>query len=217
MTHHQQIRQLLVKIAEKDDKEAFVSFFRYYHPRLVNFSQMFVPAYQDAEDVVSEVMIKLLRRRKTLHEIPHLEGYLYQAIKNQALNHQRKLKIRQIQHIQDIKEDFVSSNHVEPLELVLADELRDFITETVNAFPPRRKIIYKMIKDDGLKIKEAASLLGIAEKTVKKHLELAIKDLRKALIAHQSVPEVDVPVLQVTKNLAMVSSIVYFLYDLLLV
>lgn len=172
--------ELLKRIAE-DDKSAFATFFQRYQAKLIRFALMFVSSYADAEDVVSETLIKILKQRKKLFEIQNFEGYLYQAIKNQALNHIGKIQRRQEVYSLSIPDDQLTSTYVQPLEAVLEKELRSLITKSVESLPPQRKIIYKMIKDDGLKCKEAAALLDIAEKTVKKHLELAIRDIKEAV------------------------------------
>lgn len=66
----------------------------------------------------------------------------------------------------------------QPLNQLLNNELRDFYLALIETLPTKRKLVFKMIKEDNLKIAEVAKLLEITEKTVKKHLELAIKDLR---------------------------------------
>uniref|UniRef100_UPI0030EDA898 sigma factor-like helix-turn-helix DNA-binding protein n=1 Tax=uncultured Cyclobacterium sp. TaxID=453820 RepID=UPI0030EDA898 len=75
--------------------------------------------------------------------------------------------------------DHVStSDYSQPLNELLNNELRAFYSTLVEGLPCKRKLVFKMIKEDSLKIAEVAKLLEITEKTVKKHLELAIKDMR---------------------------------------
>lgn len=180
------VKDLLTRIAKHSDKSAFALLYKRYHAKLINFALYFLPSYQDAEDVVSEVVIKLLKNKHKLGEIENFEGYLYQVIKNQALNHKKKgLRDRQIFQ-QILPEDVQTATYVQPIHKILEDELRTIITNTVEALPPQRKLVYKLMKDDCLKTKEVAQLLGLAEKTVKKHLELAIKDVRQAINNYQA-------------------------------
>ena len=181
MKDPQNLKGLLTQIAKEDDKKAFSIFFRRYHAKLIRFALMFVSSHQDAEDVVSEVMIKLLRKRNTLFRMENFEGYLYAAIKNQAINFRTKHAKRQHDTSLDICKDALTSSYVGPAEKMIEGELRSVITATVEKLPPKRRMVYKLIKDEGLKYEEVATLLDIAEKTVKKHLELAIKDLRYTL------------------------------------
>ena len=71
-------------------------------------------------------------------------------------------------------------------------------------------MVYKLIKDDGLKYQEVATLLDITEKTVKKHLELAIKALRHTLDRYYNPKKPKaVPMLKLLKDLS--ASLVFFL------
>ncbi len=176
-----EVKILLEKIALENDKDSFSRLFKLYHTRLIRFALMFVYSMKDAEDVVSEVMIKLLKQREKLTEIDNFEGYLYRAIKNQALNLKKKNSFRQYVVVTEIPQDYLTNNYVQPLEVVLEKDLRTIVTEIIEGLPAKRGMVYKMIKDDNLTIREVSELLDIAEKTVKKHLELAMKDLRKAV------------------------------------
>lgn len=204
MEANREIRELIRRIAENDDKKAFEIFFRHYHPKLIRFSLMFLDSYQDAEDVVSEVMIKLLRQRKKLTDIVNFEGYLFLAIRNQSLNALQKNFRIQKNIDKDIPQDHLANNFYQPIEKLLEEELRQLIFQAVEKLPPQRRMVYKLVKDDGMKCSEAASLLKIAEKTAKKHLELALKDLRMAIIDYFREKKSDIPIIDIGCKTGMV-------------
>lgn len=175
------VKELLHRIAEYDDKEAFNTFFSLYYTKLIRFALLFVPSKQQAEDIVSEVLIRLLKRRTTLPTIENFEGYLFLSVKNQALSFIKHTSSRMSFHAVDPEGVLLQSEQVNPERLLLDDELRNLIHQTVENLPPRRKMIYKLIKDDGLKYKEVAALLDITPKTVENHLDIAIKEIRKSV------------------------------------
>ena len=211
MAKNDHITQCLIRIAKHNDKAAFASFFNYYHARLIRFAMLFLKSYQDAEDVVSEVMIKLLKQKEKLPEIKNFEGYLYLAIKNQALNLLRKQQLRS-GHSIDIGEDHLTQKFVQPYETILADELRQIIFTTVEKLPPKRRMVYKMIKDDGLKIKEVAQILDLAEKTVKKHLELAVRSLKETVEIYYAEKQSSTPVINIKSKAGIISLLILFSY-----
>jgi len=176
----QEIGILFERIA-KDDKKAFEIFFKMYHLRMIRFGLLFVNKYADAEDVVSEVLINLLNKRDKLSGIHNFNSYLFRAVKNQSLNFLKKASTRATLDFDDIPEDMLTDNYVDPFEKVLSKELRETVTNIVELLPPKRKMVYLMVKDEGLKINEVADLLEISEKTVKKHLELAMRNLREGV------------------------------------
>ncbi|MFW5759713.1 MAG: RNA polymerase sigma factor [Cyclobacteriaceae bacterium] len=196
-------QQLLISIAKNNEKAAFATFYNYYHARLIRFALLFLKSYQDAEDVVSEVMIKLLKQKDRLPEIKNFEGYLYLAIKNQALNLLKKHQIKTGISV-DIGEDHLTHQYVQPYDSILAEELRNLIFATVEKLPPKRRMVYKMVKDDGLKIKEVAELLEIAEKTVKKHLELAIRSLKEVVELYNSEKKSSTPVISIKSKAGLI-------------
>ncbi|MCG8310249.1 MAG: RNA polymerase sigma-70 factor [Cytophagales bacterium] len=192
------IKQLLVGIAN-DNKRAFEKFFKVYHPRMIRFALLFVNRYADAEDVVSEVLIKLLKQRDKLPEINNFSGYLFTAVRNQSLHILKKYAQKPPVDLDDIPEDFLTDNYVEPFEKVLSKELREIVTDFVERLPPKRKMVYLLTKDEGLRIKQVAELLDITEKTVKKHLELAMRDLRNEVESYYSDNKTKTPVINIRK------------------
>lgn len=172
------LSHILERIAIHDDQKAFSEFFDCYHSRLIKFASLYVPNYDQAEEIVSEVLIKLLKKRKTLHEIEKFEGYLFTVIKNQSLNYikQNKKNIGQLS-IENL-EDFFSTERIDPYEKYLESELRDLLNKTIELLPPKRQMVFKLIKDEGMSQKEAAELMDISVRTVEVHLKLAVKDVR---------------------------------------
>ncbi len=175
------VKELLHRIARYDDKEAFNRFFHLYYTKLLKFALLFVPCRQQAEDIVSEVLIRLLKKRRQLESIENFEGYLFLSVKNQAISSIGKTSSRVFFHSIDLKASLPVAEQVNPERKYLDDELHTLIQKTVENLPPRRQMIYKMIKDDGLKYKEVAGLLDISQKTVENHLDIAIKEIRQAV------------------------------------
>src|SRR5690554_873487 len=92
----------------------FLLFFDHYHTRLVRLAMVFVPCYQQAEDIVSEVFLKLLRKRAALLTIQHLEGYLFKMVKHEALA-QIKSEGRHVFNVPvDDIQDYLSADAFDP-------------------------------------------------------------------------------------------------------
>jgi|GEM_PF-421082 len=197
-------KELLSRISINADKKAFGELFKRYHSRLVSFALCYLPHFEEAEDVVSEVFVKLLKKRELLRNIENFEGYIYFSVKNQCLN-QIKRNQRKDQLFTSIDfEDIKTGEYIQPLEELLTKELRNTITGIVEKLPHKRRLVFKMIKDEGLKISEVAKLLDIADKTVKKHLELAVKDLRLGITDYLSSKDESTKVIPIQRKANMV-------------
>ncbi len=178
------LKYLLRRIAHHDDQEAFTIFFNHYHMRLMSLAMLFIPRYNDAEEVISEVFIKILKKKDDLPDIDNFEGYLFMMVKNHALNHLKKSKRDSRNVPVDDIEDYLSTDYNEPLEKLIKDDLRAAILQAIHSLPPKRQMVFKLLKDEGMSYKEVADLLEISERTVEVHLKLAIKDLREVLAKH---------------------------------
>lgn len=177
MHHNTKVRELLLKIRD-DDKRAFGEFFRLYYEKFIKISLQYVRGYNNAEDIVSEVFIKILKRKDKLHEIERIDGYLFLMIKNQCLDYLKRKSNQSNLVPLDDNEGHYFYEEADLSKQIEGDELQSIIDRCVENFPPKRKIVYQLIKENGLKHKEVAEILNISPKTVENHLDFALKSLR---------------------------------------
>lgn len=204
---------LLHRISVYSDKEAFSELFKRYHSKLVSFAACFLSDYEEAEDSVSEVFVRLLQKKQELQDIENFEGYLYYSVKNQCLNQLKKNKRKNKLFTQLDYQDYNTGEYTQPLQQLLTMELREKIASCVDNLPQKRKLVYKMTKDDGLKIREVAKLLDITEKTVKKHLELAVRDLRTEIERYQSSYNNQTKIVPINSKLSGLGSVLLLVSD----
>lgn len=182
------MKQVCYRIATENDRNSFNIFFKHYHARLIRFAILFVHNYDQAEDIISNVLVRLLKNREKVFLMENFEAYLFQSVKNEAINHLKKEK-RLAAYSIDEEQDFIGGKFVDPLEKLISDELRAVLATTVEALSPKRRMVYKLIKDEGLKYKEVAELLDISERTVEVHLKLAVKEIREVVIRYVKATE----------------------------
>jgi RNA polymerase sigma-70 factor (ECF subfamily) len=118
-----------------------------------------------------------------LLKIDNVSAYLFLSCKNQSLTYLKKNKLRSINSLELIN-DNSSIGNSNPEEEVITQELQKVINHAIDNLPPRRKLVFQMIKDDGLSYKEVGELLGISTKTVDNQLTSAIAELRKKVSAY---------------------------------
>jgi RNA polymerase sigma-70 factor (ECF subfamily) len=183
------IKNWLLKIAQ-DDRQAFNLFFDYYYPRLLKYAYYFVDSYENAEEVVSDVFVKLLKKKNELSKIEHFSRYIYSAVKNQCFTFIQK-KANQAAKLtvsSDDEADFIICESSNPESDYLKKELIDAIRQAINNLPPKRRTIYQMIKEQGLSYQDTAELLNISKKTVEVHMGLAIAGIRRAMQEYLELP-----------------------------
>jgi len=175
------IPQLLKQIVENDDDKAFSVFFQHYHAKLLQIALVYVSSPQVAEDVVSDVLIKLLKNRKETFNKENFIGYLYQCVKNQSLDYLKKKKKQSHINYNYSDADYFINDKANPYSRLVHKEFEAVVADCIESMPPKRKLAFKMVKDDKLSYKEVGELLDISDRTVEVHLRLAVGQLRTSV------------------------------------
>ncbi len=118
----------------------------------------------DAEDVVSVVVLRALRRR-SLAELDEPRAYLFRAVLNEARGvHRRRRPVHSL----------AEGSTWDP-------EPDDAVVRAIRALPDRQRAAVYLVYWEDLTIEEAARTLGTRTGTVKRYLHLARKSLRGVL------------------------------------
>ncbi|WP_343534935.1 RNA polymerase sigma-70 factor [Pedobacter sp.] len=171
----------LFKEIQRGDKAAFDELFKHYYHKLVAFARQYTKQQESAEEITSELFVKLWLKRNALSKVLNPEVYLYISVKNACLNLIRSDKRRTtlfVQNEEDEGFEVLSNGHTTLLE---DKELRKLLDSAVASLPEQRKMVFKLIKEDGLKTAAVAQILGISKRTVENQLYKAIKTLAEAL------------------------------------
>lgn len=163
------------------DEIKLAELYKLFHKRLQHFSRLIIRNDQIAEEVVDDVFVKLWARRHKIHEIDNLTVYLYIAVKNQSLNALSKkaqeLITESFNYLDIDIEEAVGS----PDELMITSEMMHRMQAAIDALPPRCKMIFKLIREDGLRYKEVAQILNISVNTIDVQMAIAVKRICSAL------------------------------------
>ena len=66
--------------------------------------------------------------------------------------------------------------------LMVSNETLQKINKAINDLPPKCRIIFKLVKEDGLKYRQVAGLLNLTSKTVENQMGKALKIMRLKLV-----------------------------------
>lgn len=162
----------------KGNKQSFEQLFKTYYAPLLLFSRSYVPDEDDCEEIVQGFFLKLWEDRRKINISTSVKSYLFSSVRNRCLNHIKHQKIKQAyqNHVMSAPadENQASNYFVEP-------DLMEKINRSIDSLPPRRKEIFILSREHGLKYREIADELGISIKTVETQMGQALKDLREQL------------------------------------
>ena len=174
------INQLCLQIAEFDDEVAFGELFKLYYPRLLLFTEAILKSRELAEEAVEDVFLRLWENRKVLTAVNKLNYYLLVAAKHKALDYLEKMKKQAIISLDDMEVEF-GDMAVNPENTLISAECVRIIQTIINDLPPRCKLMFRLVKEDGLKYREVADLLNVSIKTVETQISLALSKIGAAL------------------------------------
>lgn len=163
------------------NREAFDMLFRDWYARLVGFAQTFVSESGLAEEVVSDVFVSLWINRENLAAVDHADTYLYVSVKNRCLNTLRsKIYTVTIEEQPDMK----TAEYENPHEVMEHRELYEKLNRLISQLPEQQRIIFRMIKENGLTAKQTAEILQLSPRTVETHVYKAVKRLEEEIAGY---------------------------------
>jgi RNA polymerase sigma-70 factor (ECF subfamily) len=157
---------------------AFESLFHKYYASLCLFSFHFLHDREAAEEAVQEVFMKIWLKRKQLNIGASVKNYLFYSVRNQCLNrmqHERVEKRYALQVQAEVPDE------QDPDRYFMEVGLFKKIEEGIAMLPEKRREIFRLSREEGLKYQEIAFRLNISLKTVEAQMGLALKQLRKEL------------------------------------
>jgi RNA polymerase sigma-70 factor (family 1) len=175
----QVLQNLKEKIAEGDER-AFRRLFDNFSPKLIEFACAMLKLKEAATEVVDQVFVKIWQQRKQVISIQNLRVYLYTATKNTALNYISRKAKEQITEPFDFINLQLRDNE-SPEQQMITSEIFKKIRLTIDELPPRCKIIFKLVREDGLKYKEVAEILNVSVNTVDAQMVIAVKRISEKL------------------------------------
>src|SRR5699024_9358128 len=146
------------------DGKAFERLFRKYRKKLIRFAYSYVHSIAVAEDIVQESFLKIWQLRKSLDPQDSIRAYLYQAVRNNALDYNKHKSVEE-KNLPDVKRTHQST--AEKGEETIADsEFVEAVQQEIEKLPDRAKEVYKLSRTNGLTYKEIAEVMDISVKTV---------------------------------------------------
>jgi RNA polymerase sigma-19 factor, ECF subfamily len=171
------------KKIQSGDVAAFSFLFKNHYPSLYRFAGRYIRDAQTIENIVQNVFVDLWIKKEKLEIKISLKSYLYQMVRNQALNFLNKEKrMIAIENGQSLPENLVIS----PEEKFEAEELHEIVHRAIDTLPFQCRQVYLMKRYDQLKYTEIAGILNISVNTVKTQMKRALKSLQEQLGGHIS-------------------------------
>jgi RNA polymerase sigma-70 factor (family 1) len=147
-----------------------------YSSDLFFFVRGIVRNNEIAEELVSDVFVKIWNKREHFSDIINVKSYVFILARNESISFIRKNKRVKIVSLEEISDYYFA-----PLENDGSDlfdqTMINQINEAIDALPVKCKMAFSLAKVNGLKYKEIAEIMEISPLTVKNHIAYALEKI----------------------------------------
>lgn len=173
----------LLEALKRGEVAAFEHIYKTHYDHLLNYADRLLQDFEAAQDIVQEVYYKIWENREKLDITVSIQSYLFKSVYNHSvntINHQKY--VRQYEEKQ-IKELYFSTIVETPeSEINLwQEDIEKALNEAIENLPEKCREVFKLSKIEGLKNREIAEKLKISEKTVERHMSIALNKLKDEL------------------------------------
>ncbi len=164
-------------------KGAYEHLFKTYYSPLCHYVERYVQDEAVSEDIVSQLFFTLYQKRDEL-QLKNVRSYLFQSVRNAALNHLRDCKRKvdispqEAEQLLSIEARGVFAIAAEGIEQILLNEAQTALETAMAHLPPQTREVFRMSRFELLTQKEIAQKLDISVNTVETHMSRALKKLR---------------------------------------
>lgn len=145
--------------------------FRKHYDSLCLYATHYVGDIDVAEDIVMDCFLKFSAQLTREEKIISEKSYLYQMVRNQSIEYNRKTQnINTTDSLPDIDDDVQ--------ELIERSEREARLWKAIDTLPDGCRNVFLLSKRDGLKNREIAEELNISIKTVEAQISKAYRVLR---------------------------------------
>ncbi|RGY94117.1 RNA polymerase sigma-70 factor [Parabacteroides sp. AM58-2XD] len=154
---------------------------------MTRFSQAYVIAEEDAENIVQDIFLYLWEHPEVFRTIDNMDAFLFTLVKNRCLNFlKHSLYINEKKRTLETAEEKEMQMNLYSLQqfdesFLTISEVENLIDEVIGKLPERCREIFILSRMEGLKYKEIAERLDISVNTVENQMSIALRKLKVEL------------------------------------
>ncbi len=173
------IDRKIIQAIKRGDTKSFEQLYWLYKDKLYFFTLRYTKSRELTEEIVQEVFIKIWSQREKLDHHLNFDHFIFKIAKHHLLNCIKSELTRQkYQHDAiSLKPDYQENTE----HTVIYQDLLKVANQAVNNLSERRKLIFRMNRNDGLTYREIAQKLDISVNTVEVQMCKALHTIRQHL------------------------------------
>lgn len=185
---------LFERIANNEEA-AFRELFHSYAPEIRPVIISITKKEEVVADIIQEIFLRIWLNRGQLSTIHSPRSWIFKIVYYQSFNWLRKQKIHE-KHMDSfsfVVDQSTSTNFV--LDQSSFEETRRLVKQAIQQLPPQTQKIYRLSREEGLKVTEIAEVLGLSSQTVKNTLSRALHNIKGYLEENGVIISMFIPLL----------------------
>ena len=163
------------------DDAALAGLMRTHWASLVRYATHLLADRDAASDAAQQAFARLWETRAAWKPSGTVRAYLYRLVRNSAIDELRRRSVRSFWAHRD---ELRPPSPPTPFDDASQNETHGALEQALRSLPRKRREVLILAHLEGLSYREIAEMLDISAETVKKHISLALADLRKTLAVH---------------------------------
>ncbi|MEE6187937.1 ECF RNA polymerase sigma factor RpoE [Mycovorax composti] len=185
MLNEQYILNLRNSISKTSDEAAYKKLFYHFYPLLRRFAYNLLGNAEVAEEIVSDVFLKIWAIRDKLTLVKDLKLYLFKSVKNACINYLKSAAHKYSKSTNFIEE--TAKLYPSPESEYIYAELHQIIRSAINKLPAKRQLVFRLVKEYGLTYNQVSEVMQISQNTIETHMRHALKKIKHALDKYQNI------------------------------
>ncbi|MFT3945844.1 MAG: sigma-70 family RNA polymerase sigma factor [Agriterribacter sp.] len=177
-TYSLHINELFSQMSQNNES-ALWQLHEKFFPRIFRFVLALTGNKETTEEIVNDTFLDLWQKRHLLSNVTNPDVYIFICAKNRAIKQLKKENnyIRALENFHDVP----CSITLTPHDMLVSSEILRRINLAIQSLPPQCKLIFSLVKENNLKYREVAVLLGLSQKTIENQMTLALKKLSQSI------------------------------------
>lgn len=177
MKYENSLDALFLRVALKDDEEAFKRIFFDFYPPLCVFAGRYISSSETCRDIVQETFFTIWKNRKKIEIATSFRNFLITAVRNKCTDYIRREALHE-NYIKNTKETpvFPSANEIYTLH-----ELQHIIDNALQKLPQNARQAFELNRFHDKTYIQIAEEMQMSVKTIESYISHALKVLREEL------------------------------------
>lgn len=155
--------------------------FESYYEELKVFISRKVRCTALASDIMQDAWLRIALDRSSREPVQNVRAYLYRVTSNLAIDRLRQMQAQSRRLVELDLPEKLGSSGPNPDKVIEGREDYAALVNAIRELPDRCRAAFLLYRVKGLSMREVASVLGVSEKTVEKHIAKAMVHCRRRL------------------------------------